>query len=389
MKALIYMKAPLLKPVGGPIGYCYNLFSKLKELGVENVHFIGSSKGDVSAFNQKVKNIKIGWLRTFVTIAKSFYKKTKLLYGFSHKAVVDLNQYDVVHFQGTMDMFACRDSLKKYRGKVVLTSHSPTVMWKEVFDMLTPWEKKYFRWYYKKLERMDIYSFNRADYIVFPCEEAEEPYYNSWELYREIHDRKKQNYRYLLSGINDIVVKEDRSTIRARYEIPEDAFVISYVGRHNEIKGYDLLKQIGEIVLKNDNVWFLVAGREGPLFRYSHSRWVEIGWTTDPHSLIAASDMFILPNRETYFDLVMLELLAVGQIVLTSHTGGNKYFDSLKPNGILVYDTVDEAVEKIKMVMEMTAEQKMTLRRLNRSLYENNFTSMVFAQNYVKLINSL
>lgn len=386
---LVYMQQPLLKPTGGPIGYNYNLSTQLKMKGVEHIHYIQSAAGDVSGFNQKVRNIKIGWLRTLILVLKSVYKKTKLLYGFSHKAMVDLDQYDVVHFQSTMDMFGCRDSLKKYKGKVALTSHSPTVFWKEMYAMLTPWERKYMSWYYKKLEKLDEYAFNRADYIVFPCEEAEEPYYNSWEKYKEIHDRKKSQYRYILSGINDVSVKEDRKTVRERYGIPENAFVISYVGRHNEIKGYDLLKEIGQKVLEDENVWVLVAGREGPLFAPKHPRWIEIGWTTDPHSPIAASDVFVLPNRETYFDLVMLELLALGQIVVASYTGGNKYFDKLKPNGILTYRTVNGAIEKINEVKQKNPEEKAHLRRLNRTLYEKEFTSSIFANKYVKLVDEL
>lgn len=386
---LIYMRRPLLKPVGGPIGYNYNLALQLQEKGVKNIHYIESSKGDVSDFNQKVRNIKIGWLRNVITIAKSFYRKFKLLYGFSHKAMIDLNQFDIVHFQSTMDLFDCRDSLKHYKGKVVLTSHSPTVFWKEMFAMLTSWERKYMGWFYKKLERMDEYAFKRADFIVFPCEEAEEPYYNSWEKYKDIREQKKSCYRYVLSGINDVCARESRSEIRKKYGIPENAFVVSYVGRHNEIKGYDILKSIGETILQDENVWVLVAGREGPLFRLNHPRWIEIGWTTDPHSPIAASDLFILPNRETYFDLVLLELLALGKIVLASYTGGNKFFDKLQPNAVVTYKSLDEALQKINEIRRMSPEDRKFFERRNRSLYERYFNSSVFAEQYVELLNSL
>lgn len=386
---LIYMRRPLLKPVGGPIGYNYNLSLRLQEKGVTNIHYIESSKGDVSGFNQKVRNLKIGWLRNVITIAKSFYRKFKLLYGFSHKAMVDLNQFDIVHFQSTMDLFDCRDSLKHYKGKVVLTSHSPTVFWKEMFAMLTPWEQKHMRWFYKNLKKMDTYAFYRADYIVFPCESAEEPYFNSWPKYKEIHDCKKNCYRYVLSGINDVYVKETKETVRQRYGIPMDAFVVSYVGRHNEIKGYDILKNLGEKLLQDEKVWILVAGREGPLYRIQHSRWIEIGWTTDPHSPIAASDVFVLPNRETYFDLVMLELLALGQIVVASYTGGNKYFENLQPNGILLYKSQEEALAMIEKISKMSNDEKALLKKYNRTLYEKYFTASIFADNYIEMINSL
>ena len=190
---LIYMRRPLLKPTGGPTGYNYNLAVQLEKRNVKNIRFIESASGDVTAFNNRVKSIKWNWLRLFITIVKSVYKKGMLLYGLRHTAIVDLEKYDIVHFQSTHDMYACRDSLKKYKGRVVLTSHSPTLLSKEYFSYLTPWEQRHMGWFFKKLIRMDEYAFHRADYIIFPCEEAEEPYYNNWEKYAELRNAISPN----------------------------------------------------------------------------------------------------------------------------------------------------------------------------------------------------
>ena len=177
------MQRPLLKPTGGPTGYCYNLATQLEKNGETDIHFINKVVRDSSAFNNRVKKIKWKGLRFIVTIIKSFYRKCQMLYGISHKAVVDLNEYDIVHFHSTDDLFRCRDSLKTYKGLVVLTSHSPTILSKEYFSYLTAWERKYMGWFYKRMIKMDEYSFNRADYIIFPCEEAEEPYRNNWNKF--------------------------------------------------------------------------------------------------------------------------------------------------------------------------------------------------------------
>lgn len=64
------------------------------------------------------------------------------------------------------------------------------------------------------------------------------------------------------------------------------------------------------------------------------SRWKEVGWTNDSQSIIAASDVFVLPNRETYFDIIMLEVLSCGKIVIASRTGGNKYFEKIGAKGV-------------------------------------------------------
>ena len=160
--------------------------------------------------------------------------------------------------------------------------------------------------------------------------------------------------------------------------------------KHNEIKGYHSLKTICQVILKYNNIiYFLIAGNESPLKGLEHSRWIEIGWTDDPHSIISASDLFLLPNKETYFDLVMLEVLSLGQIILTTFTGGNRYFEKLKPNGIFYYNNIEEACKRIEEIRNIPLNQKEKLQEQNRDIYVNNFTSSIFAENYVKLIESL
>ena len=169
-----------------------------------------------------------------------------------------------------------------------------------------------------------------------------------------------------------------------------DAFVVSYVGRHNSIKGYDILKKIGEDILrKHDNVYFLIAGREEPMQGLDNKRWIEVGWTDDPHSLIAASDVFVLPNRETYFDLVMLEVLSLGTIIVANNTGGNKYFSKTNTNGIILFNGITESVRQIETVMQIDMDAKNKMMECNKKLFNEQFSLDVFANNYCRMINSL
>lgn len=387
---LIYLYKDNLAPIGGHHGYNYNLNCQLKKMGVSNIHFIETNNGNFEGYKKGLNSIKNKKIKNFLIVLKNFIRKGQLMYGRNHHAVVDLKQYDIVHFQSTYWMYACRDSLKEYKGKVILTSHSPTLLSKEIIDSeLTVFEKRHMMWYYKRLIKMDEYAFNRADYVVFPCEEAEEPYYHAWNQFAEVKEKNAHKFKYMLSGIEPCAPKVSRVAVRKKYCIPENAFVLCYVGRHNEIKGYDILKKIGEKVLEDSDVYILVAGREEPLKRYFHERWIEIGWTNDPHSLIAASDALVLPNRETYFDLVMLEVLSLGSLVVASATGGNRYYDRLMPNGVFLYNNIEEAISVIKKVKLMGKDEKERLKGLNYKLYKDYFTSEIFAKNYVKLIESL
>lgn len=387
---LVYLADGILAPKGGPVGYNYHLKKQLERMNVKNVHYIHSDGGFSKQSQSFVNKIKNKRLRYVALIIKSVVKKFTYLYGFSHRSLVDLTPYDIVHFHSPMDMYMVRDSLKKYKGTVVLTSHTPTVSHKEIIDILTEWERRHMMWYYKKLADIDYYAFMRADYIFFPCEEAEEPYYNNWDKYKEVKDAKRDRYRYLLTGTCQCTAKRSTQDIRSQYNIPMDAFVVSYVGRHNSIKGYDILKEIGEDILrKHDNVYFLIAGKEEPLQGLDNKRWIEVGWTDDPHSLIAASDVFVLPNRETYFDLVMLEVLSLGTIIVANNTGGNKYFSNTNTNGIILFNGITEAVRQVELVMQIDKDSKNRMMENNKKLFNEQFSLDVFANNYCRLINSL
>ena len=386
-KVLVYIKEGDLAPKGGALGYNYHLHQQLVAMGATNISYLPGSSSLKARANGLIQGIKNKKIKYVLTVVKSILNKTKQLYG-NKRACVDLSQYDVVHFHRPFDMFMCRDSLKTYTGKVVLTSHAPTLSSLQIIDMLTDWEKKYMMWLYKKFLTTDEYAFMRADYIFFPCPEAEEPYYNNWDKYSDIKNAKADCYRYILTGTEKRRATISREEVCKIYGIPQNAFIVCYAGRHNEIKGYDALKRFGEQILaKYSNVYFLVAGKEEPLTGLDHDRWIEVGWTNDPHSLIKASDLFMLPNKETYFDLILLEVLSLGKVVLASHTGGNRYFEN-NP-GVLTYKSDLEALSIFEKIYKMSSEEKKTLEFDNEKLFDATFSLPVFAKNYLDLIDSL
>lgn len=391
-KVLIYLNKNELAPKGGPMGYVYNLKDGLDKLGRDKdiqIEFL-DFEPKVSKTGTAVKAMKPGAVKTLLTAAKNYYKKSKILRGTNHFSSVDLNQYDMVHFHSVRLMYEVRDSLKSYNGTVALTSHSPTLLSKEIFDSLTDFEKKHFSGFYKKLSIMDEYCFNNADYLIFPCKEAEEPYYNNWSIYKDFHEKNENKFLYFPTGTLPKNAGMPKSEIRKKYNVPDDAFVISYVGRHNEIKGYGDLKRLAENILsKHKNVYFLIAGKEEPMKGLGHPHWIEAGWTDDPGSIIQGSDIFVLPNKETYFDLVMLEVLSLGQIVLASKTGGNKYFERFSDSGIRLYQNLDEAENDIEKFLTMPAGELSALREKNLKIYNENFTTEVFAENYIKVLKKI
>ena len=300
---------------------------------------------------------------------------------------IDFSQFDVIHFNFVIDLYRELENLKNYRGVVLLQSHSPLPYAQEVCPSLPRLLKIFFPHIEERYEKIDRLAFQRADYVIFPCEEAEEPYSNNWAYFNEYKNSFKSRFLYLLTGIPQCKPKRDRQSVLSELSIPHDSFIITYVGRHNEVKGYGNLKKIGRLYLaENDKSYFVVAGKEEPMKRLNHPRWIEIGWTTDAYSYISASDVFVLPNKETYFDIIMLEILSLGKIVIASRTGGNRYFEG-KCKGVFLYESIEEALVLLDKVKNMTKEQRKVLESSNFEFYKNNLTAHSMYENYMELVN--
>lgn len=389
MKVLLFRKAEALKPVGGPEGYLYNIKVMKDSLKDSEICFLSNNKFG-SSLNYLI-------LRTLYLLKRKLSKertKNEAVWGIENviwkskiSGQVDLKPFDVVHFHETCEMFAQKKNLEKYNGIVILTSHSPKVLFKErIEDNLD--EKTYLenKELFDGAEAFDEYAFKRADYIIFPCPGAEEPYFHSWPKYAELRNSSK--IRYVPTGILPVTCGKSRTEIRKELNIPEEATVLSFVGRHNEVKGYDLLQRMFE---KLDDVYVICCGKIGSIQPPKSDRWIEVGWTTDPYSYVGASDIYMLPNRETYFDIAMLQTLSIGKCSVISNTGGNKEF--VKTPGVKLYDTIDEGVTCIKEFSAMKQEERSALEALQRVEFEEKYAIEVFYRKYkdtlLELINEI
>lgn len=381
-RVLIHFPIDRLAPKGGPAGYLYNLRLGLDEIGAECFDFLPPA-GESYERNKILQRLVPSRFKDLRRLRNFLLIPTKNI-----AAPADYSRYSAIHFHSTEDLFLHRQALDTFRGKVVLTSHSPCAYHQELISRLNPKDAERKADELGYLEQIDEYAFKRADYVVFPCADAEEPYFHTWQRYSEVRDVSK--LRYLPTGIRGCLTKRSRHDVRLQCGIPDEAFVMCYVGRHNAIKGYDSLIAMALPMLNADNnAWMLVAGKEGPVPAPSHERWVEVGWTDDPHSLIAASDAFILPNRETFFDLVMLEVLSLGTPIIATRTGGNKYFEQFPTEGLRLYRGVEEFNAAIAALRGMSDGERENVKAENQTIFSNEFDCEHFARRYVDLMGDL
>lgn len=382
-RILIVKKESELKPVGGPAGYLYNLKCGLSS--DSKVHFMEESedvnvedRGKTSGFKKYVSSKPL-----LKKMLSNFILLRKVLLGSNTIDKNSLINYDILHFHSTISYYFNRKLLGDFSGKTIVTSHCPKPWHLEfIEDDLSSVERFFYKPFFKLMESVDTYAFNHANYIHFPCIQAEEPYVKNWPEFNEIKAKRPKNFIYFTSGVNDVSATKSRAEVRSKFGIPCSAKVICFVGRHNETKGYDLLKRVAEKVLKLDeNTYFLIAGLEHPIKGLDHKNWIEVGWTNEAFNIISASDYFALPNKETFFDLVLLEALSLGSSVILSYTGGNKYFEDLSPD-LHFFSTEDEFSD---LVYALPSGNEVSHE--NRKLFLNEYDTDSFAARYIDKLN--
>ncbi|WP_156118728.1 glycosyltransferase family 4 protein [Paenibacillus sp. FSL P4-0081] len=391
------------KRKGGPSGYLANLHEGLQQNNESDFKFITKEKTDESIFQKIDMIMPPGMSKKLKSLKNKYFDYNKEL-GFYNDWEHDLiicesdmrtfNDFSIksMHAHSPIDYIKVSNFLGEEKKEVIkiLTSHSPEAHFLEMY--------KYYvlRYGIKRAggfkdihEKLNEKAFTEADVLIFPCEEAMDPYLETWPLFEKII--KNKQIKYILTGTNELNYEIDKTSYRYDKNISEDEFVVSFVGRHESIKGYDLLKEAAEKVWKkNSKVKFLIGGLMSPLNPLKDKRWIEVGWTSDPGSLINASDIFVLPNRRTYFDLVLLEVLSLGKTTVVSKTGGNKKVERMS-EGIIGFDNgnADDLANQILMLSSLERDSIDKLGGLNKQVFKEEFNNNKFASSYTNLIKEI
>lgn len=167
------------------------------------------------------------------------------------------------------------------------------------------------------------------------------------------------------TGIDlDQFANGDRSACREAYGIPDEAFVMGYLGRVVEEKNVTYLARAAARVLKNHpDAWYLIAGdgEEGSSLETFFEnegvadRVVMTGNLTGPDiaNAYAAMDLFLFASKTDTQGIVILESLCAGTPVVALEATGPK--DIIEPgkSGFLLPEDADatafaEQIERLK-----------------------------------------
>lgn len=394
-KVLIFFPHPLRERHGGPYSYLFHLKEGLKDLN----HSISFLSDDLKpALANKTSNQSPSLLKKIIgkfipAKWKNNYKARNWFRQLKNKrpAVSHdyINQFDILHFHETNDIWHYLHLLNNFKGKILLTSHTPKPYHLELIEdvwNISPADlsKKMFN----KLEQVDWFAFEKTNIIVSACKEATESYHSFWPEFSNITRHKK--FHFIPTGIKKQIASTTATDIRKQFNIPETAFVFCFTGRKSEVKGFGLLVDAAKIILdKNTTAYFFIIGNRDSLPAMKNTRWIETGWTDDPQSFISASDLVVIPNRHTYFDLSVLETLSLSKPMLLSYTGGNKYFKQFQSPGIFYHNPDTESLVNEMMNCINKKEILSDGGLENEKLYEKYFRCEPFAKNMIDFYNNL
>lgn len=412
---IIYYEWYLDIRAGGPTGYLANLLDGLNQIENSNPKVF---------FNVQEKNIQNNTLEVqpLQKLAHKFFYSTDKLKSFYNNYLskyqkqcyenylnflrnysemycngemfskINLNNTYTIHAHTVEDALKIKNTLRVNNNKttkLMLTCHTPEATSNEYYKTVREegYSKERANEIRKGWEVVERRAFESADILVFPSKEAMEPLETTMKDFSAI--AKNKDIRFMATGAKKLTSSLTKDEAKRKYGV-EDKFVIGYVGRHNEIKGYDILKEAAKKVLSvNDKVCFLIGGSQGNTFAPLQNKgWIEAGWV-NPSDLFMALDAFVLPNRMTYFDLVLLEVMSMGIPVIASATGGNKSVQNMTDSLILYGNTTDELADSILSFYDKGASEREKISKKIANAYNEKFTTRVFAENYKKMIEEI
>lgn len=375
----------LIRPGGGPFGYLYNLKKGIDEIRGDynyDVCSMASSNSRENKFttinlpNLILRNLKPLW----------HYLQLKGLLGISLEPLIARKDYIYISHVVTQ---AARLRFKYgTKIKIYLMPHAPVSYSEEVMSDL---ELKHGRsllhpCYLKLLMRAEKMMFSKMDGIIVAAKQGLDGYFEG----NGIKSVKIANIYEVGSGVPKFKEGFQKNDARQKLGLPQNKKVIGFFGRYNKDKGFDIyceaLSKFSEE--SNEEIIFISAGI-GPIKPKKCQNYIDFGWRNDVELLISAADVVVIANRNTYFDLLPLEVMSLSRPVIVSNVGGNKKLIS-DNEFIEGFDlTVDSLVNKLKDFLKKSDNELIQLGIMAEESYRKKYDINKFLDNHQLLAQEI
>lgn len=398
---------------GGPTGYLANLLCGLNAIDSPNdFSIIFNCKNTSDCNNNANKNKKIKefvdkyGLRPILTqLLPTQRRKMQNYINFlrdensirmaeNQANAINFDKTKTIHVHTAGDVIRVKNLLSQNNinnVKIMFTNHTPESPSNEYYCQAKEegYSEKYAQEFKNAWKCIEQKALGYSDILIFPSKEAMEPLSDSLDYFNSLICKK--DVRFIPTGAQALKRSMSKQEAKRKYGV-EGKFVVGYIGRHNEIKGYDILRNAASVILnqnsKND-IAFLNGGMPSRIIKpLKNNLWIEAGWV-NPSDLLSAVDVFVLPNRKTFYDLVLLEVMSLGIPIIASNTGGNKSV-AKTCDCIKLYDnTVNDLIKKITFFKDLNDVELNQLGSKIQNSYLDNFTTQCFAHRYIKLIHEI
>jgi UDP-N-acetylglucosamine:(glucosyl)LPS alpha-1,2-N-acetylglucosaminyltransferase len=185
----------------------------------------------------------------------------------------------------------------------------------------------------------------------------------------------------------------NKSILKAHLGVPDNAKILIFFGRKQEVKGFDIFLRVAEKVLQTcPNYWVLAIGAEPEDARKESSyslcanlrttlKLTKRYWdlSSMPHealiSYLQISDIALLPSRAEPQGMAMLEAMASGCLVISSNVGGISESIETGRTGFLL-DELSDIDGIVKKILDLFDSEKIcsTIIDSAREKVERNFS---------------
>jgi glycosyltransferase involved in cell wall biosynthesis len=185
--------------------------------------------------------------------------------------------------------------------------------------------------------------------------------------------------------------KEGRN-FRKEYGIPQDATVISFVGRITVEKGIEeLAKAVDMITKKRDDVWLLAAGSgylEDKINSMANDKIHLVGNLSkeDVVAMLKQSNIFCLPSVSEGFPTTVLEAAVCGNYIISTYRGGTKELIKNRDYGIILEDNEPQKI--YNAIMEII-DKKMDMEKSVKMCYKSIVDNYTWKQTAKKFLDWL
>ena len=280
------------------------------------------------------------------------------------------DRYAVIFFHDIFSLFFCADLIKKNQ-VVILQSHCPELPSDEIKSLFSNSAPEY-----DLAIKAQVFSFERADHIVFPNKFALEPYKPLLNIGSRQH--------FIASGCSDIAMNSPS-------EIPLDPDCINllFIGRRNCIKGYDIVMSAFRDAHRRRNELRLFLAGGGA--KEHGEGVVDLGLISNPSQWIKSCDYVINFNRSSYFDLSLMETLSIGTPLIIACTGGHKEFESMHTPGIIKIDACDQGLLSNALCSPRLLKKadNQGASRSNRNLFEERYFSARYRERLSQFLDMI